>query len=72
MEKIYTYKFPYLPEYTTITKGMPVAFDEYGHVWPGAGLTVQRGSTYDEIQYDMKHVKAKNLDGDLILVAFDF
>lgn len=71
MEKIYTYKFPYLPEYTTITKGMPVAFDEYGHVWPGAGLTVYRGSTYDEIQYDMKHVKAKNLDGDLILVAFD-
>lgn len=71
MEKIYTYKFPYLPEYTTITKGMPVSLDDHGYVWPGAGLTVYRHSNFEEIKYEMKHVKAKKLEHDLILVAFD-
>lgn len=71
MEKIYTYKFPYFPEYTSITKGMPVSLDENGNVWPGAGLTIYRDSNFEEITYEMKNVKAKKLEDDLILIAFE-
>ena len=45
MSKVYTYKFPYLTNYTSIKMGMPVSLDEEGNVWPGAGFTLYRDSS---------------------------
>ena len=65
MSKVYTYKFPYLTNYTSIKMGMPVSLDEEGNVWPGAGFTLYRDSSYAEIKDEMKHVKTRRIDYSL-------
>ena len=71
MSKVYTYKFPYLTNYTSIKMGMPVSLDEEGNVWPGAGFTLYRDSSYAEIKDEMKHVKTRRIDYEHVLVVFD-
>ena len=71
MSKVYTYKFPYISKYTNIKAGMPVALDEDGNIWPGAGFTLYRDSSYKEITDEMKHVKARRLDYDHVFVVYD-
>lgn len=71
MSKVYTYKFPYLSQYTSIKAGMPVSLDEEGNIWPGAGFTLYRDSSYKEVTDEMKHVKVRRLDFDHVFVVYD-
>ena len=71
MSKVYTYKFPYLAQYTSIKAGMPVSLDEEGNIWPGAGFTLYRDSSYKEVTDEMKHVKVRRLDFDHVFVVYD-
>lgn len=68
---MYSYDFPYVSDFLQFQAGMPVSIDRRGNAWPGAGTTIYRNVTNEEIDYDMNNVKLRELNFFMTLAVYD-
>ena len=69
--KIYNYEFPTWDFLEELKAGTPVSLTGDGKAVPGAGTTIYRNITLEQIHHDMHNVKIRELDFDLAMVVYD-
>ena len=69
--KIYNYEFPTWDFLEELKAGTPVSLTGDGKAVPGAGTTIYRNITLEQIHRDMHNVKIRELDFHLAMVIYD-